>query len=703
MGMFSPAWQDKDRDKALAAIEKLSSDGQLFRAARDANDEIVALAAAVRINDELLLEQLALSLPRVNNRVAGFALQKIAAWPNDFRAMLQRLEDEADAGGAQRVNELLGAAMDAADDPAVFAKMLATLAQDARCCYLKDCDKNTDYLAGVLRQLVGIFAHQINDMAGVIGCFSDAVILKTTELIDETDRIMGEVVPVVVGGFRTQEARLAAVNSAVLSIVRVMALARIDDQKELFDIAMCNDRCGIRQTAAKRLEDNAAVVQYLAAHPEDATESLLSRITRRENTATKKKGRKKEAPAPAAPDSEFWLAVALNSADENARKKAAAHLTEAGDINQYARCHPEDMDKEFVPRVTSQPLLLDMACGKFHNAKPVLLAAIQCLNNDEGLGKVVQAHTQRYATSEQHEFAEAALKRMQNQEIIYQAARLADGVQTSIGSYVIDYITDKALLLRIALGDRFSKEAAEKISDVFDLKQIVKKTAPDSAAHRVAYRKLEDIRICALADADEDARQDAVLTDESDRVRVAAITLVNDQKFLGDMARNGQTFHIRTAAIERISDWKILFSLIGDNGFSYVLKRLKSEEFAQEREAIVAAAAEKLMSSDRRVELNAKSIIVSQTEYKENEALIKYGGEAYIKRVIERLLGNKEMAYFREAYEFLRYAYKQCESCRDALFGIGKKTVARHVDFVSSCASESCDVTVDVTIDFEDI
>jgi len=115
----------------------------------------------------------------------------------------------------------------------------------------------------------------------------------------------------------------------------------------------------------------------------------------------------------------------------------------------------------------------------------------------------------------------------------------------------------------------------------------------------------------------------------------------------------------------------------------------------------VAAAAERLMSSDRQVELNAKSIIISQTGYKEKEAFLKYGGEAYIKREIERLLGNKEMAYFREAYGFLRYAYSHCKNCQDEIASIGKRTVARHEDFVSSCASESCDVMVDVTIDFD--
>ena len=705
MGLFSPAWQDKDREKALVAVSALRSDEQLFRAARDANDETVALAATVRINDELLLEQLVLGAPRVNIRVAGFALQKIAAWPNEFRAILQRLQDEAEAGDAPRANALLVAAMDAAGDPAVFAKMLVALAPDARSRYLKNCEKDVDYLAGVLRQLVGIFAHRTNDMAYIIKSFSDDVILKTLNMLDDTDRIMGEVVPVVVYGLRTQEARIAAVNSTVLSIVRVMALERIDDQKELFDIALRNDRCGIRQAAAKRLADNAEVVQYLAAHPEDATEQLLSRITRHDNISKKKKGRRIDAPAQTAPDSAFWLAAALSSVDENARKKAAARLTEAGDINQYARRHPEDMDERFVPRVTSQPLLLEVACGKYHNAKPVLLAAIQCLNNDEGLGTVVRTYTQRCATSEQHEFTEAALKRMQNQEIIYQAAGLADGAQTSIGSYVIDYITDNALLLKIALCDRFSREAAERINDECDLKQIVEKTRSSSAAYRAAYRKLENIRIFALANADEDVWQHTALMDESDRVRLEAIMLINDQKFLGDIARNAPSLDIRATAIERISDWRVLFSMIDlcDQEFYYVRKRLKSEVFEQERDAIVAAAAEKLMSSDRRIEMHAKSIIISQTGYKENEALLKYGGEAYIKREIERLLNNKEIAYFREAYEFLRYAYEQCEGCRDALAGIGKKTVARHVDFVSSCASESCDVTVDVTIDFENI
>lgn len=156
MGSFSSGWRDTNREKALAAVAALKSDGQLFRAARDAADEAVAIAAASRIKDKLLLEELALREPHAAVGAAGMALLGLAASPKEFQNIWRMLRDEGSANGS-RMAAVLGAAVDQTDDLVVFAKLLVCLSPRGRDTCLKRCKKGDGFLALVLRQAASIF------------------------------------------------------------------------------------------------------------------------------------------------------------------------------------------------------------------------------------------------------------------------------------------------------------------------------------------------------------------------------------------------------------------------------------------------------------------------------------------------------------------------------------------------------------------
>ena len=706
MGLFSPSWQDRDTEKALAAVAALESDGRLFRAAMYAHDETVALAATSRIKDELLLERLALGEPGINLHVAGMALNRIAEYREEFLAILQWLQHEAVVKGDPRARALLCAGMDRADHPAAFAKMLSSLALCDRNDYLKHCDRDVDFLASVLRQLVGIFANFPEDIHSMLWRFSDETILKTLGMLDAMDMALSSVVPTVVGGLRSQESVLTAVSEPDSVAIRNVALERITGEKTFFEIALNNNRRPIRQAAAAKLTCQDNIVRIVAANPSDVTEALLVRALCSDATISKKNGKKHQADEgarPVADNQELLLNIALNSVDSKASKMAASLLTKADDLNVYARHNPGALDEKMVLRLTGQPVLTELACDDRRYAQSVRLAAVSRLTSDERLGQVVWAHTQYSPTNEQKELVSAALKRIRNQDIIYQAMGLADGIKTYIGSDALHYITDKELLLRIALGlNRFNGDAAERIDDEDDLARIVREANRKTEAYAVAVRKLEEKSIASFESADSEVLRAAALSNESSRVRMAALKYIDDQALLDTVARNDDEADVRIAAVGRMTDWKMLFAMIGEQRFdvNHILKRLSSDVFLNVRSEIVTEAVPKSLGEERKASYFVALIAILK-DCKEEDVHIEYGGPAYLEKQIAKLQDCKDLETFHDAYRFLRYAYERSEEYRKVLKPIGKKSMSKHVDFYgTSCAGDSCDVMVDVTVDF---
>jgi hypothetical protein len=310
---------------------------------------------------------------------------------------------------------------------------------------------------------------------------------------------------------------------------------------------------------------------------------------------------------------------------------------------------------------------------------------------------------------------------------------LADGLDTYIGVEALNYISDTSILLKVALGrNRFSKAAAEKVKEEAALKEIIREAKPTGDVYYVAYKKLEAMRIAALEQADGDALKEAALHDESISVRVAAIKRITDQDFLKTYVladEDDESFLVSAAAIERIEDqdfiekialddkklslhaaaawrlkrWEVLLDMVSRNSVSIILARklLCSDAFAGKRDEIVAAAALNLRKGDEEAALRFAAIIAGLTGEDEKDVCIRYGGIEFMQMQIDYLLHRTELEKFKETLAFLRYAYGRSEHYREKLEGIGGRNVSLHHDFNSSCASKSCDVMVEETIEFE--
>jgi hypothetical protein len=732
MGLFSNEWHKKDTKKALAAVSLLKSDGALLRAAKGAHDEMVAFFAVSRIKDELLLEQLALGESRISAHVAAAALLRIADNHQEFPVILQRLEYEASLG-EPRVTALLNAAMDLTADPALFAKFLKALEPKERNEYLKRCVKDDNYMSMVLLHCVGLFSCTAQEMDALIWRFSDTTILKTLETIDDIGITLSESAGVLVQRLTAPESVLEAVRTAKAIKARQMALERITDQSTLLEIALHNGSSVIRQEAADRLIVQADIIQFITMNPDDVSEDLLSKALR-PATAEKKGSEKKPANTTSASLSkEQLLDVAIKSRYHKARQKAVSLITDPSDLNLYARRHMRELDEKTVLRLTSQPLLAELACDRYRYQQPIRLAAVSRLTVDERLGQVVWERTQFRQSEDDKQLVEAALSRIHNQDIIYQAMGLADGLDTYIGVEALNYISDTSILLKVAVGrNRFSKAAAERVEEEAALKEIIREAKPTGDVYYVAYKKLEAMRIAALEQADGDALKEAVLHDESISVRVAAIKRITDQDFLKTYVladEDDESFLVSAAAIERIEDqdfiekialddkklslhaaaawrlkrWEVLLDMVSRNSVSIILARklLCSDAFAGKRDEIVAAAALNLRKGDEEAALRFAAIIAGLTGEDEKDVCIRYGGIEFMQMQIDYLLHRTELEKFKETLAFLRYAYGRSEHYREKLEGIGGRNVSLHHDFNSSCASKSCDVMVEETIEFE--
>lgn len=735
MGLLSPAWQDKDTNRALAAVAALDSDSALLRAVKGAREESVAFFAVSRIKDELLLERLALGEPRISAGVAGKALSCIADYPQEFKAILQRLEYEASQGDAARVAALLSAALDVTEDHAAFAKMLATLEQKARNEYLKRCAKDEDFLAIVLLQCVGIFSRSAPEVSAMLWRFSDKMILNTLKMLDDMGVTLSDAVAPLVKGLRSEDAVLEAVSAAKAVRARMMALDRIDEKKVLLSIALHNDSATIRQAAAGRLTERADIIEFISAHPYDVTEALLQKAIR--PALIERKGGKKAKTSANIPltalSQDQLLEVAIESRDYKARQKAISMLAAPSDLNLYARRHMSELDEKTVLRLTSEPLLAELACDRHRYRQSIRMAAVSRLTSDERLGQVIWEHTKQTPTADGRELVAAALPKIRNQDILYHAMGLADGLDTYIGVEALNYISDTSILLKVALGrNRFSKAAAERVKEEAALKEIIREVKPTGDVYYVAYKKLEDMRIAALELADGDALKEAALHDESISVRVAAIKRITDQDFLKTYVladEDDESFLVSAAAIERIEDqdfiekialddkklslhaaaawrlkrWEALFDMVTRNSVSIILARklLSSNAFAGKRDEIVAAAALNLRKGDEEAALRFAAIIAGLTGEDEKDVCIRYGGIEFMQMQIDYLLHRTELEKFKETLAFLRYAYGRSEHYREKLEGIGGRNVSLHHDFNSSCASKSCDVMVEETIEFE--
>lgn len=705
MGLFIPAWQDKDTKKALAAVASLDSDGALLRAAKYANDDVVALFAVSRIKDELLLERLALSEPRVSVRVAGMALQRITDYRQEFTAILQRLEYEASQGDAPRVTALLSAAMDVTEAPAAFARMLAILEQKERNAYLKHCVKDDDFMAKALLQCIGIFSCSAPEVAAMMWRFSDKVIMKALLVLDEMGVTLSEAVSSVVQALRTREAAIEAVGTANAVSVRQMALERIDDQKALLNIALYNGSSGIRQAAAARLTDREGIIRFIGENPGDVTEALLQKVLR-PAPVERKVGRNDKKPSDgdaSAPTQALLLKVAINSRERKAREKAAYLITDASDLNVYARHHMSELDEKTVLRLTSQSLLAELACDKYRYQQPVRMAAVSRLTEDERLGQVVWVHTQNWPSEDEEKLVTAALGKIRNQDIIYQAMGLADGFKTHISAGALGYITDTAILLKVALGgSRFAKAAAERIEGEAELKEIVQKTKPMDDVYSVACRKLEDMRIAVLESLGESALKHTALNDPSPRVRAEAVQYIEDQDFLEKHVLFDESVGVRAAASGRLTRWEALLTMIRDCSIDpgTILKRLCSDVFLSERNEIVAAAATYVRTGEEGEASRFANVISMLTGLGMNDVYLQYGGMEYVGKQIEKLLNCRKLEDFNNALSFLHYAYGKSQHCRDALEKLKKRKVSKHDDFVAYCGEDSYSVMVEETIDF---
>lgn len=733
MGLFSHEWQDKDTKKALNAVSLLKSDGALLRAAKGAHDETVAFLAVSLIKDELLLEKLALGESRISVRVAAAALLRIADYYQEFPVILQRLEYEASLE-EPRVTALLNAAMDLTTDPILFAKFLKALALKERNEYLKRCVKDDNYMSVVLLHCVGLFSRAAQEMDALIWRFSDTTILKTLETIDDIGITLSEAAAVPVRRLKAQESVLEAVRTAKAIQARQMALERITDQPTLLEIALHNGSSVIRKEAADRLTAQTDIIQFITMNPDDVSEDLLRKALR--PVPIEKKGNRGKKPAnttAASLSQEQLLDVAIKSWDHKARQKAVSLITDPSDLNLYARRHMRELDEKTVLRLTSQPLLAELACDRYRYQQPIRMAAVSRLTVDERLGQVVWERTQNRQSEDDMQLVEAALSRIHNQDIIYQAMGLADGLDTYIGVEALNYISDASILLKIALGrNRFSTQAAKRIKEVSALKEIIREAKPTGDVYYVAYKKLEAMRIAALEQADGDALKEAALHDESMSVRIAAVERITDQDFLKTYVladEDDELFLVSAAALERIEDqdfierialddkklilhataarllkrWEVLIDMVSRNSVSIMLasKLLGSDAFAGERDEIVAAAALNLRQGDEEAALRFAEIIAGITGEDAKDVCIRYGGIEFMQMQIDNLLHRTELEKFEETFAFLRYAYGRSDYYREKLEEIGGRNVSLHHDYHSSCASKSCDVMVEETIEFE--
>ncbi len=705
MGLLSPAWQDKDTNRALAAVAALDSDSALLRAAKGAREESVAFFAVSRIKDELLLERLALDEPRISAGVAGKALSCIADYPQEFKAILQRLEYEASQGDAARVAALFSAALDVTEDHAAFAKMLATLEQKARNEYLKRCAKDEDFLAIVLLQCVGIFSRSAPEVSAMLWRFSDKMILNTLKMLDDMGVTLSDAVAPLVKGLRSEDAVLEAVSAAKAVRARMMALDRIDEKKVLLSIALHNDSATIRQAAAGRLTERADIIEFISAHPYDVTEALLQKAIR-PALIERKGGKKAKTPANiplTALSQDQLLEVAIESRDYKARQKAISMLAAPSDLNLYARRHMSELDEKTVLRLTSEPLLAELACDRHRYRQSIRMAAVSRLTSDERLGQVIWEHTKQTPTADGRELVAAALPKIRNQDIIYQAMGLADGLETYISADVLNYITDTAILLRIALGgSRFAVAAAERIADAAALERIIQQTDARSDVHEAAAKELENLRIAALVALDEGDLKEVALHDSSLRVRVAAVARIDDQDFLESLILDDES-DIRTAAVGRLRRWAPLLALVRDGRVSMetILARLSNDVFLADREAIITAAVPGVRSGDADKVPRYATVITKLTGKDMDDVYIEYGGMEYIKQQIDKVLNCSELRDFRKARDFLCYAYGKSQDCHNTLKQLGSRTLLKHHDFDPGCASERCDVTVETVFDFE--
>lgn len=703
MGLFWQDWQSKDTQKAMAAAAFLESDGALLRAAKHARDEAVALFAVSRIQDQLLLERLALGEPRVSARVAGMALQRLAGCA-EFTDILQRFEYEEGESSEPRVTAVLSAAMDLTEDPTVFAKLLKTLTPKERSAYLKHCMKDDDFMPTVLLHCVGLFSCDAPEMEAILWRFSDKTILKALGLLDDFGVTLSDAATVLVGGLRTTQAVLEALGTAKAIKERLMALERITDQPTLLEIALSNDSATVRHEAAERLNRHADIIQFIDMMPYQTTESLLQKALGAAPVGHKggRTGQKRGAAAPALSQEQLYR-VATRSFDKKARKKAGSMLTDPDDFDLYAGHNMSDLDEETVLRVESQPLLAKLACDGFPYRQSIRMAAVSRLTVDERLGQVVWVHTQDKQTEEKRQLVRSALSRIKNQDIIYQAMGLADDLMTYIDTDAVDYITDADILLKVVLGgSRFAEAAAEKIQGEAALKEIVLKSNPGNAAYEVACRKLEDMRIAALGSLDESALMATVDNDPSSRVRTAAVPFIEDQDFLEKHALYDESLGVRAAACVRLTRWAALLKMVLEDSISLdtVLERLCSDGFISERAAIVAAAAVYVKSGAEGQASRFAHVIAKLAGLGIEEVYVRYAGMGYVEKQIEKLLNCRELEDYNHALHFLRYAYGKSSDCRDALEKLNKHKVIKHDDFVARCDEDSYSIMVEEIIDF---
>ena len=257
-------------------------------------------------------------------------------------------------------------------------------------------------------------------------------------------------------------------------------------------------------------------------------------------------------------------------------------------------------------------------------------------------------------------------------------------------SGALELITDSGKLYQIAASDCLMAKEAVKRIEPEKMERLVRE-AKDSYVRGYAQRQWHDARISAA--------------DEEELLKNLEWYLENTQSEepLDQIASRLKTPEaaLRAFRLLRKASW-------GQKTADQLLPLItNAEELTQICLAgpVSQATARRLRELIGGTPMEEKFVAASQeqmcfTQLKDyfnisaEEAILKYGGEKYIRYLVDRLEKEKELGAANSQINHIRWIYNHIPASHEILNTIKGKNYRKHVDEESSCASESCNTNV---------
>ena len=282
----------------------------------------------------------------------------------------------------------------------------------------------------------------------------------------------------------------------------------------------------------------------------------------------------------------------------------------------------------------------------------------------------------------------------------------ASDYRYGVAKEALAYITDSAQLYRIAASGCYGADEAAKKLAPEELRRLEKESKSPSVVRYAGYawrdallESLNDDELLESLDwAIGYSRQDIILRSvkklRSQPARLDGLLRLNKQYYGNEDAYK--------RLLSRIKDgpglMKLCLEHAADIRRDAVVRLRELIGGAPEEETFVAACGEMFFTQTPRSS-TAQWLLGTYFDIPAGQAAWQYGGEQYVKRLLKTLDGERELGNVTAVVSELADIYRNAPGSAGILAPFRGRKYRKHVDFIASCASESCDTTVDYVVE----